>query len=442
MLGAGVMGKQLGVFTRVLASVGLASGIATQAFGQSDPDASGGDYFRRDRNESVAQRRAAREVDDSLRLGLFRVKPALALEAGFSENYAASEANPEDSPVYRVTGSLDLLSDWARHGLNARVNVPSTTYEGGDGTSNSYTTTDYVASVDGRLDVDRTFALTAGVSFADTAEPVGFADPAITLKEPARSQSTTINVGFSKEFNRLRVSGSASQSTPDFEDVELTSGAFVNVDERDVTTTTYNVRADIALTDSTSLFVSASSNQRDHDLDPPAVSEDRDSEGVAYMAGVSFDITRLMRGDIAVGTLEQTYDNPLTPEQSGATARASVELFPDELVTISISGERSIQESNTVQAATLVGTDANLELVYEFRRNIQLSVGAGYSRDEYVEIDREDERWDARASVAYELNRNVALTFSAGHIEQTSEGLDAGRNYDSNIGLIGISLRR
>jgi hypothetical protein len=436
------MGKEVGVFTRVLACVGAASGVATQAFGQADQGGGEHDYFKRDRNMSVTQRRDAREADDSLRMGLFRVKPVLSLEAGVSDNYAASETNAENSLVYRAMAAVDFQSDWARHGLNARFAVPSTTYDGEETGSNYYTTTDFLASLDARIDIDSTFALTAAVSFADTAEPVGFADPAVTLKGPARLQSGTLNVGVSKEFNRLRISAGASRSTPDYDDVELANGSTVSVDQRDITNTSYNVRADVALTDSTSLFVSASANQRDHDLDPPVVAENRDSEGVAYLAGVSFDITSTMRGEISAGTLEQTYDNPLTPEQTGTTARVGVEFFPDELLTISASGERSIQDSNTVEAATVVGTDANLDLVYEFRRDIQLGIGAGFSRDEYVEIDRQDERWEGRASVSYDLNRNVALTLSFGHTEQTSEGPDAGRTYEANTGLIGIRLRR
>jgi hypothetical protein len=119
-----------------------------------------------------------------------------------------------------------------------------------------------------------------------------------------------------------------------------------------------------------------------------------------------------------------------------------VEWFPDELVTITLGAQRTIQDSRTVDAGTFVGTDANLSVDYEVRRDLVLGLSAGYSSDEYNEIDRDDTRWDVYAAAEYELNRTVSVTFSAGHIEQSSDGADAGRNYDANVGLIGIRLRR
>lgn len=436
------MAKPFGALAGVLAGFGLTTGALGQVGQAADSNDGGGDYFRRDSNTSVAQRASARRDETSMRLGLLLVQPSLSLDVGTTDNFAAAETGAENSLIYRATGELAIKSDWARHGFNARLVVPSTTYDGDDAGSSYYTTADYLASLDARLDIGRSLAIGVGVNYADRGEPVGFADPGITLAEPARITSSGASLSVSQTFNRLRVSAGADYAKGDYEDVQLAAGGSINVDTRDVTNFSYSLRADVALTESTSLFVSGAVNQLDHELDPPDVALDRDSDGVTYSAGVSFDITKASRGEISIGSFEQTFDNPAIPEQSGLAVSGSVEFFPDELVTISMGAERSIQESNTVDAATVVGTDANLDLVYEFRRDMQVTVGAGYSKDEYVEINREDERWEGHVGLAYEVNNNVAVTLSIGHNEQSSQGIDAGRNYDTNVGLVGLRLRR
>jgi hypothetical protein len=420
----------------VLVGLGTAFGVAPDAAAQGSQDGDDGDYFRRDRNTSVAQRRKERDDGGGWRAGSFRVKPQLDIAAGYTDNFAAAETDPEESAVYEVSGRLDIASDWGRHALNASLFVPSTTYE------SNYTTTDYIATVGGRIDVDRSLSIDAGVGYGDRAEPLGFSDAGITLRRPLRYDDASAYVGFSKTFNRLRIAGRAEYQDLDFQRARLINGTPIEFNERDVSVLTYGLRADYAVTDTTAFFVSATANERDHDLDPPDVPVNQDSEGQEYLVGVNFDITHAMRGEVAVGQLNQSYDEPGVDDQSGLAARGQIEWFPDELMTVSLGVERAVQNSRTADASTYVGTDISLGVDYEYRRNINFNVTAGYSDDEYEEIDRDDTRWSIYATAEYEVNRTMAVTFSAGHIEQSSDGVDAGRNYDANVGLIGIRLRR
>jgi len=139
----------------------------------------------------------------------------------------------------------------------------------------------------------------------------------------------------------------------------------------------------------------------------------QDSEGQEYLVGVNFDITHAMRGEVAVGQLNQSYDEPGVDDQSGLAARGQIEWFPDELMTVTLGVARAIQNSRTADASTFVGTDINLAVDYEYRRNINLGVSAGYSDDEYEEIDRDDARWSIYATAEYEVNRTLSLTLSA-----------------------------
>jgi hypothetical protein len=402
--------KSSRLLTQVLAGMGLASGIAAPAHAQS-------------------------ESEGGFRVGLLRVTPVLTLEAGYADNYTAAENDPQSSVVYQIGAMLDVASDWSRHEFNAHFEAPTTVYE-------DYSYTDYLIDLDGRVDVTRAFNFNGSLGYGDLAEPAGFADPTVTLDELNRYQRFDASIGASLSLDRFRVSADISSQEFDYDEMELAGGVIVDQDARDVTIWTYGARADLALTDKTSIFLSGSVNQRDHEVEPPSIPSSRDSEGVSYMAGVSFDLSAVWQGDISVGVFQQSYDDPALDDQDGLSASANVTWSPDELVNVTLALERSIQEANTVDAATVVGADANLDVVYEFRRNASLGLSVGYSDDEYVDIDRHDTRWSVTASGSYDVNPYASLTLSLGHNEQSSDGPDRGRNYDSNVGLIGIRLRR
>jgi hypothetical protein len=436
-MGAAIMAKGGSSVTALLVGIGVALGLSPPVAAQSQSDAEDGDYFRRDRNTSVAQRRQDRSDVGGLRAGAFLIRPELTVLGGYTDNYAAAEDNAEEgTAVYEVNGRLGIESDWGRHALNASLFVPTTIYDG------EFSTTDYIATLGGRLDVDRSLNIDVGVGYADRGEPLGFSDPAITLREPLRYQTTTASIGVAKTFNRLRIAADAAIQDSGYQRARLADGTPVTFDERDVTTSNYGLRADFALSPTTSIFASASANERDHDLDPPDVPLNLDSEGTQYLVGVNFDITHAIRGEIGVGQLTQTYDDPAFEDQEGLSARGQIDWFPDELFTVSLGFQRAIGDSRDTAAATYVGTDVTLGADYEFRRNVNVGVRATHSTDEYNEIDREDTRWSVYGTVDYEINRTAALTFTAGHIEQSSDGVDDGRNYGANVGLIGIRLRR
>jgi hypothetical protein len=429
------MSKCVTNITALAVGVGVAFGFVSHAAAQ-DAGANSADAFRRDRNTSVTERRKEREDEGGWLVGGFRVKPQLDVSVGYTDNYAAAETDPESSTVYNATARLDLESTWRQHELNASLQIPSTTYEG------NFTATDFVFGLDGRVDVDRSMSVDVGAGYADRTEPLGFSDTGVTFDEPLAYDEARGFFGVTKAFGRLRIAGRVDYSATDYDEGELSGGGLISFDERDLTTTTYGLRADLAISEATSIFVSASANERDYDLDPPDVAINQDSQGQEYLVGVNFDITRVMRGEVAAGSFTQSYDEPGVDDETGWAARGQVEWFPDELVTVTLGAERSIQSARSVDAATLVASDVNFSVDYEFRRNVNFGAAVGYSQEEYTDIDRDDTRWSAFISGEYEATRALSLTFSAGHVSQVSDGVDQGRNYDANVALIGVRLRR
>jgi len=150
----------------------------------------------------------------------------------------------------------------------------------------------------------------------------------------------------------------------------------------------------------------------------------------------------LIRGEVGVGYLHQSYKDPTVGDTSGLAARANIEWFPDELVTVTLGAAREVDDAGAVGAASYVANDASLSVDYEWRRNIVFGVQTDYSKDDYRGIDRTDNRWDAVLKADYLMNRGISLFFEAGHYDQRSSGLAQGRDYEINRALIGVRLRR
>src|SRR5688572_13551707 len=93
----------------------LAALAASPAHAQPEAQAEDTDYFRRDRNMSVKDRQRVRDDGLGWRMGSFRAKPEVALAAGYNDNIAATETDPQEGMVYQGDVRLDLKSDWGRH---------------------------------------------------------------------------------------------------------------------------------------------------------------------------------------------------------------------------------------------------------------------------------------------------------------------------------------
>ena len=396
------------------------------------------DNFDRDRNVGVRERPKPEYEAGGIRMGGFWLYPQLTVAAEFNDNIFATETDTQEDIIFHVAPKLELSSRWTTHSLGFSLEAPSRFYNDYDDNS----TTDVIGTVDGRLDVYRDFYVFGGASFGDMTEPLSSSPFSLPLAEPVEYTRWSVNAGFVKAFNRLRLSGEARQTDHDYDDGILFNLTPVDQDDRDRSVSEVGLRVDYAVSPMTALFLAVGVNQRDYDLDPPDAPTNRDSEGYEALVGANFDLTRLMRGEIGVGYLAQEYDDPNVGETSGLAVRASIEWFPDELVTVSFGAAREIADAGAVGASSYIANNVSFGVDYELRRNIILGVGLDYSFDDYTGIEREDQRYGAELSLDYLVNRGVAIFAEVGHYEQSSEGLQLGREYDINRAVIGVRLRR
>lgn len=414
-------------------AVVLTAGIATGAWAQEKgslarAQAATDSNFSRDRSIGVRQRAHPGYEALGVSLGAFTAYPKVAVGAEYNDNVYGASTREVNDVVWRVQPEVVVASTWSRHSLQAFAR----------GSINRYTdfesenTEDFTVGLNGRLDVTRKSSISAGAQYASLTEARTSSSSPVLAANPIEFDQTTAFITAGQEFNRLKLSTRLDYTKFDYQDGRTTTGVNVEQDDRDRTNTSLMARADYAVSPDTALFLQISGNKRDYRLAKPAVALVRDSDGVEALAGANFEISAVMRGEVGVGYIKQSYDDPAFKSIDGLAARALVEWFPTELTTVTLNGSRSVEDSGIPGSSGYLSSNVAGQIDHELMRNVLLTGQLSYGKDEYEGVDRNDKRLNAGISATYLMNRHVGLTVGYNYFDQKSDGLGAGGDFKVN----------
>ncbi len=410
--------------------------------------------YDRGNNQGVRDRPRPEYETAGMPAGGFRFFPSITASAESNDNVFADAADEISDTIARLAGSARFSSIWSRHAFNVTAAAATDKYS--DNSQND--TSSYSLGADARLDVTRAVRIDGALSYGSAFEARGVNDPrtaggASRLVDPIEYETKAGSLGVTAELNRVRVALDADASQVDFDNGRLSSGAVFAQDFRDVDAADITARVDFALSPDTALFVSGSQGWRSYDVKDPAFGGNRDFEVTQALAGASFDITRLLRGEIGVGYSWATFDDAATyPEANGLSVSGKVDWFPTQLTTVALSAARNIEEAGVAGVGSITRADYGVRVDHELRRNIVLIGEGRFIRDEYNETNaaptvaqREDDRTQYTAGIDWLLNRVATINGRYTRAEQDSNdavvtGQD--RSYEQNIAWIGLTLRR
>ncbi len=415
----------------ILGSVSLLGLMAGDAFAQPASNSS----FARDRNISVTERLKPEYQTSGVDLGGFILSPELTTGLRYNDNIFALSANKVDDFIVKINPSAILQSKWSRHSLSFNASVDHNEYM--DLSQESYT--DITIGADANLDAGRGLAFGFGGQFQALNEPrTNSSSPSNTTK-PVEYDLASFYGNVSREINRIRLVVSGGLRDFNYKDGQIIGGGISDQDDRDRQMVDFNGRAEYAVSPDTSVFFEVGYNDRSYDLQPPTVPLDRDSDGYQFLIGTNFDLSNTMRGEVAIGYLDQNFESALLPDIDGFAIRADVEWFPTQLTTFGLGGSRSVEDSGIQGASGYLANKAYFRIDHELLRNLIVSGEATYGFDDYKGIDREDERFGGTLSGTILLRRGVGLSMYYLYADQTSRGLAGGSDYTNNE--IGISLK-
>ncbi len=388
---------------------------------------------------TLLRRRTAAEEDAfaqlGLRAGAFLVSPAVEVIGGY-------DSNPGRGPAARgsayVTVSPELLarSDWQRHEVTVALRGSYTAY--GQTPELDRPTVD--GKVTGRLDVTRDTALIGeGILVVGTDNP---GSPNVQAGLSRFPIFTTLGaaVGVSQRFNRFEVTVKGAAERTEYQDSTFTDGTTASNHDRDFNRYAVLMRTSYDLMPGIKPFVEATYDTREHDIQFDRFGLQRNSTGWSVKGGTTFEFSRKLTGEVAVGYLERDYKDPSLQKLQGVLFDAALIYSMSALTNVKLTAATVAGETTVPGTAGILTRNAGIEVSHAFRRWLIGSAKFNFGYDDYVGSARKDDRYAISGAITYKLNRLMAVK---GEVRQewmrsTVPGVD----YAATVFLLGMRLQR
>ncbi|THD77665.1 MAG: hypothetical protein E7812_12960 [Phenylobacterium sp.] len=417
------LGTGFGIATSVFAQVATPPtqspvGGAPQPGGTGSPattqDQAFVSQFRRDADVTVMARPREGYEARGIRVGAFLVYPQLNVAPTYDDNIFATSSNTTSDTIWKVNPLVTVQSDWNRHSLGGYASVTANEFQ----QRSSEDTTDYSLGANGRIDVDHATQVTGRVNYMRSTEPRTSANSPTGALKPVRYDLLDFSAEGRHEFDRLLGTLHFDSQTFDYSNPPAASGGVIDETFRNRTITTYGGRLDYALSPKTALFVDLQGENHSYDHQSALDPINRDSKGVQALAGVDFEVTALMRGNIGFGYRKETFSDPAAKDLAGLSADASLEWFPTQLTTVTVAGSRTIQDSAVFGSPAYLSSNVTARVDHELLRNVILTGQVGYGDDKYTGIVREDHRTSAGVGASYLINRTLGVSVNYNYNKQ------------------------
>lgn len=358
-----------------------------------------------------------------LRAGSFLIYPKTELHETYNSNIYAVQTNETDDFITRINPTIEARSDWNNHALNARAFVDHAFYA--DNSDEDWT--DYGAGFDGRIDVTRAANIFGGAGARHLHEDRGSPDDTLGV-EPTEFDRYDANLGATYKPNRLGITVEGTWRQLDYDNVNTSTGAVVNNQDRDRNIYGQRLRVGYEIQPGYTAFVQGSLNQREYKTTPDDNGFNRDSDGWRLNGGVEFRITNLIDGEVYAGYLEQNYDDPALQSESNIDFGGRLLWAPTQLTSVRATLAREVVETTSAGASGYLATIVSVAVDHELMRNVLIGANASYTNNDYDGITREDNVWRLGVNGKYLITRHFFAGARAGWTDRDSDA--AGQSYD------------
>ena len=339
------------------------------------------------------------------------------------------------SAIYRTEGEVRLRSDWSAHALTGALRGAYSYYP--DAKSANRPEADGNLAL--RLDVLRDTQVDLETRFRlDTLRP-GSPELGVAVRERPLVATVGAAAGVTQRFNRFGLNLRGSVERTAYEDARLTSGTVLDQGDRDVVESALRLRGSYELTPGLIPFAEAIVDARVHDRSIDRAGFRRDSTGVTARLGSTFELSRVLTGEVAAGYQARDYEDPRLRELRGPVGEAALVWSATPLTTVRLRGSASLDETTIVNASGAVATRAVIEVQHDLLRNLSIVGTAGIGQTDYRGVRLREETRTAGARVEYRLTRSLAVRASFTHERLTSTA--PGSDYTANVVLVGLRFQ-
>lgn len=369
-----------------------------------------------------------------VRLGNVNLLPVIGDSIGYDTNPNRTERNRNGSFLSRTEGELGVQSDWSRHELSGFLR----------GAYNEYPSNTPANRPEGtgrlalRIDATRDLQFDTEVHYQIDTQRPGSPDLNRVVATRPVVYTEGASVGVTQRLNRVVLSLRGTIERADYENADLGNGTILDQSDRALTAYGLRGRVGYEMTPGLIPFVETTVDTREYDKPIDSAGYRRSSDGVAGRLGTTFEITRLLTGEVSAGAVNRTYRDArlgslLSPVANGALAYAMT-----PLTTVRANVAATVDETTVAGANGIRTVRGGIEVSHALRRNVTLTAGVTAGESDYQGVRITERSFGALLRADYRLNRNVALR--ASYQYDTIQSSVAGSSYATNIFLVGLRI--
>jgi len=342
----------------------------------------------------------------------------------YNNNIYAVNAGATADEIVHLQPSLVLASNWESDSISAFARANTNEYVN----HATESTTDWSAGAVGRLDIQHDWGVALGDDYQELTEPRSSSGSPADIKSPVRYFINDSFVESTKAFDAFRFTVRGGFQDYSYINGYTPQGALVYQEDRDEGVITGAFKAEYAVITDASIFADLVLNQRDF-YNRLSIEPTRNSGGYEATVGANFDLTHLLRGEVSIGYLEQDYRSTAYKGVGGVSFRGTLYYLPTPLLTVTLTGSRTVQDSDIIGAGPYLSSNYTLKLDHELLRNLILTSSFTYGNDTYQGYDRVDDRYIFSAGGAYLITRAIGLNLKYTHYVQNSIGAERGLDF-------------
>lgn len=367
-----------------------------------------------------------------VRVGTFLLRPSIEVGYGVDTNPNRTPGGPR-SNFTQVLPEIQAKSEWSRHELGATLRGSYYAYDSLSSLNRPTADT----KVFGRVDATRDLRFEGEGRFLLGTDNPGSPNLQAGLAELPIFTTWGGTGGVAQRFNRLDLSVKGSVDRTEYADSKLTDGSTVSNADRNYYQYRVQGRASYELTPGLKPFVEIDADRRVHDAGDAV---DRSSNAFTPKAGMTFEFVRYLTGEVSVGYVTRDYVSPDFQTLRGWLLDASLVWVATGLTTATFTANSRADETTLAGSPGTLRRDVGLQVDHAFRRWLVGTLKAGFGQDEYVGVDRVDNRTSLSAIVTYKYSREIWLK---GEFRQEWRNSNApGVDYAASIFLVGVKLQR
>ncbi|MCA3629419.1 MAG: outer membrane beta-barrel protein, partial [Methylobacterium sp.] len=185
-------------------------------------------------------------------------------------------------------------------------------------------------------------------------------------------------------------------------------------------------------------FVELGADKRNYDESRDASGFARSSTGATLRMGSTFELSRVLIGEAAVGYTDRTYDDTRLSRLASPTADATLTWSISPQTTLALRAQTEIAETTIAGSSGAIAFRSTATLTHAFLRHFTATTTFQIAETDYQKVNRRELQLIGGLRLEYKLSRMVAVRGSYAYENYRVNA--ANSSYQAHTLLLGVRL--